>query len=73
MAVKVTISDITGATPYDIYICQPNGSSCFYINTITYLQLPYEFDIPIPYNTATEYMLKVIDNNNCVISGKTSV
>lgn len=73
MAVKVTISDITGATPYDIYICQPNGSSCFYISTITYGQLPYVFDIPVPYDTANQYMLKVIDNNNCIISGTTTV
>jgi hypothetical protein len=73
MAVKVTISDITGATPYDLYICQVDGSSCFYIDTILYSELPFEFDIPAPYNTATQYMLKVIDNNNCIISGTTTV
>jgi len=69
MAIKVTISNITGATPYDIYICQPDGTSCFYINTIGSMQLPYEFDIPTPYNTGTSYMLKAIDNNNCIITG----
>ena len=73
MAIKVTISNITGATPYDIYICQPDGTSCFYINTITSSGLPYQFDIPVPYDTATQYMLKAIDNNNCVITGTTTV
>jgi hypothetical protein len=73
MAIKVTISNITGATPYDIYICQPDGTSCFYMNTITTAQLPYEFDIPVPYDTASQYMLKVIDNNNCIISGTTTI
>ena len=73
MAIKVTISNITGATTYDIYICQPNGTSCFYIDTIGNFELPYEFDIPAPYNTGTSYMLKAIDNNNCIITGTTTV
>ena len=67
MAVQVTINSITGSSPYDIYICQPNGTGCFYISTIT--TLPYVFDIPEPYDTSTSYLLKVIDSNNCLISG----
>lgn len=73
MAVKVTISGITGITPYDIYICQSGGTGCFYISTITDSQIPYEFDIPVPYDTSNSYMLKLLDNNNCIISGITSV
>ena len=73
MAIKVTISNITGVTPYDIYICQPDGTSCFYIDTITSLELPYQFDIPVPYDTASQYMLKAIDNNDCVITGTTTI
>jgi len=34
---------------------------------------PYEFDIPVPYDTSTSYMLKLLDNNNCIISGNTTV
>lgn len=71
MAVQVTISDISGTTPYDIYICQPNGSSCFYINTIN--STPYVFDIPEPYDTGLAYMLKVVDGQNCIITGVTYV
>lgn len=73
MAVKVTISGITGVTPYDVYICQSGGTGCFYISTITDAQVPYEFDIPAPYDTSNSYMLKLLDNNNCIISGITSV
>lgn len=71
MAVEVIISSITGTSPYDIYICQPNGSGCFYIDTIS--STPYEFDIPEPYDTGLAYMLKVIDSQNCIISGVTFV
>lgn len=71
MAVQVTISGITGQSPYDIYICQSNGSGCFYVSTIT--TIPYVFDIPAPYDTSSSYMLKVIDDNNCTIIGVENV
>jgi hypothetical protein len=67
MAIQVTISSITGQSPYDIYICQTGGTSCFYMTTIS--SAPYIFDIPSPYNTSEAYMLKIIDNNGCTITG----
>lgn len=74
MAVQVTINDISGQTPFDIYICQSGGTGCFYISTITNANLPnYIFNIPAPYDTNTSYMLKVIDANNCIISGTTVI
>jgi hypothetical protein len=27
------------------------------------------FDIPAPYDTSSSYLLKVVDANNCTISG----
>lgn len=71
MAIQVTISSITGQSPYDIYVCQANGTGCFYYSTTS--TIPYIFDIPAPYNTSASYMLKVVDSNNCVISGITIV
>lgn len=71
MSVVVNISNITGASPYDIYICQTGGTGCFYISTIT--STPYSFSIPEPYDNSPAYMLKIIDNFNCVITGVTSV
>ena len=71
MAVQVTINSITGQSPFDIYICQSNGTGCFYISTIT--STPYVFDITEPYDSSTLYMLKVIDGNNCTITGVESV
>lgn len=66
MAVQVTIYNVTGQTPFDVYICQSGGTGCFYMTTIS--TLPYTFDIPVPYNNATSYMLKLIDDNGCVIT-----
>jgi hypothetical protein len=71
MAVQVTINSITGQSPYNLYICQSNGSGCFYVTTIT--TTPYVFDIPSPYDTSSSYMLKVVDDNGCIISGVSNV
>lgn len=71
MAIQVTIDGITGTSPYDIYLCQSNGTGCFYISTISVI--PYIFEIPEPYNNSTSYMVKVIDANNCVVTGVESL
>jgi hypothetical protein len=71
MAVQVTINSVTGQSPYDIYICQNGGTGCFYITTVS--TIPYVFDIPAPYNVSTSYMLKIVDSNNCVITGTQNV
>jgi hypothetical protein len=73
MEVQVTINDISGQTPYDIYVCQVDGSGCFYISTITDSSFPYVFEIPAPYNSSPNYLIKVIDANDCIISGATGV
>jgi hypothetical protein len=71
MAIQVTINNIVGQPPYDIYICQTGGTSCFYMTTIN--STPYSFDIPAPYNTSSAYMLKVIDGIGCITTGIESV
>ena len=73
MAVRVYINDITGSTPYQVYICQTGNTGCFFISEITDGDIPYEFDIPAPYNSSESYLLKIIDNFGCVISGTTTV
>ena len=71
MITEVTITNITGQTPYDIYICQPDGTGCIYIARIS--SVPYTFNIPKPYDVYDSYMLKIIDNINCVATGVESV
>ena len=74
MSVRVYINGITGGTePYNIYICQPDNTGCFYIATIEDTDLPYEFDIPEPYDNSPAYLLKMTDQKGCVISGTTTV
>jgi len=73
MAVVVSINALTGTSPYDVYVCQPDGSSCFYMSRITTGDLPYVFDIPAPYDNSNEYLLKVIDASACVLTGTSAI
>jgi hypothetical protein len=71
MAVQLTIDSITGQSPYDIYVCQTGGTGCFYMTTIN--SVPYTFNIPVPYDNLSAYMLKVIDANGCIITAEEPV
>lgn len=71
MSIQVNINSITGQTPFDIYICQSDGFDCFYMETIT--SAPYSFFIPSPYDKSYSYMLKIIDDNGCIITGVTTI
>lgn len=59
MTKEINISAITGTSPFDIYLCQIDGSDCIYIDTIS--STPYSFIIPYPYDTAESFTLKVRD------------
>jgi hypothetical protein len=73
MPVQVTISTLSGTSPFDVYICQFNLTGCFYIDTITNASIPYTFNVPAPYDTAESYCVKIIDDLGCVISGCSNV
>ncbi len=64
----VTVSNITGTTPYEIYISISGSSSYYYIDYIDSSQLPYNFNIPIPIQDMIGYCLKVVDNDGCIIT-----
>jgi hypothetical protein len=66
MPTIITINNISGATPYDVYVCSNPSTTCIYIDTIT--SIPYSFDIPLPIDGQSSYILKVIDNNGCTIT-----
>lgn len=65
MTIEVTINNITGQTPYDIYICNSGVTTCIYVDTI--LSTPYVFDIPQSFSNLNSYSVKIVDSNNCVI------
>lgn len=70
---QITITNITGAAPYDVYICDNTYGSCIYINTIFAFDLPYSFLVPYTFLSSTEVGVKIIDSNNCTIQDLISI
>jgi hypothetical protein len=66
MPTTVTISGVTGATPFDIYLCDSPITTCIYINTVNSGSFPYNFNVPDILENITTYNLKVVDNNGCI-------
>lgn len=64
MPIDITINNITGASPYDVYVCDDPVSTCIYIDTISIL--PYQFEVPNIMSSNTVFNLKIVDNNGCL-------
>jgi hypothetical protein len=73
MGTNITISSITGITPYDVYVCDTGYTTCIYVSTINSGNLPYSFMIPSIFSSLTNFVVKVIDDNNCVITENISI
>lgn len=64
----VTVDNIVGTSPFEIYLCLSGGSPCYYIDYVTSSELPYNFVVPIPIQNNLGFCLKVIDADNCTIN-----
>jgi hypothetical protein len=65
MTTNILINDISGASPFNLYLCDPSNITCIYIDTIPSSSLPYEFEVPVIMGTQTSFNLKVVDSNSC--------
>ncbi len=73
MPTDVTIDDISGQTPFDVYICDTGSTTCVYISTIVPGDFPYTFVVPPLFTNSGSFNLKVVDDNDCVINEKINV
>jgi hypothetical protein len=65
MPTNINISNISGATPFNVYLCDEFNITCLYIKTVPSSSLPYDFQIPTIMEGQVSFNLKVIDNNGC--------
>ena len=73
MTTNILINNISGASPFNIYLCDSSNITCIYINTIPSSSLPYNFEVPVIMGTQTSFSLKVVDSNNCTFYQNLSV
>ena len=73
MPTVLTISGVTGSSPFDVYICEdvplPNIPTCVYVTTLVNppSPFPYVYTLPSLIDGQASYNLKIIDGNNCEI------
>jgi hypothetical protein len=60
----ITINDITGSDPFNIYLCDNPVTVCIYVDTIS--TFPYSFQIPTILESQDDFNLKVEDDNGCI-------
>jgi hypothetical protein len=63
MPTQITINDVTGSTPCNVYLCDNPITMCVYIGTVN--SFPYNFFVPSAIDGQTSYNLKVVYDNNC--------
>lgn len=73
MPTTITVSNITGSTPFDIYLCITGGTPCYFISRIDSGDLPYSFSVPTPIQDLPGYDLRVTDSVGCIITGTTTI
>ena len=66
MPTVITLNNVTGASPFDVYLCDNPVTTCVYISTIS--SFPYSFNVPGLLQTQDDFTIKVVDNNNCEIT-----
>ena len=60
---KVTITAISGAPPYDIYVCDQTITYCYFVQSFTGGTI--SFDVPFPLEDANPIVLQIFDSNGC--------
>ena len=62
---EITITNIIGTSPYDLYVCDVTNTLCVFISGLTSVPPSYTFIVPPPLNTSGSLLIKIIDGDGC--------
>lgn len=65
MIIQIT-GDTGGVEPYDIFLCDPSNTSCFYVSGLTNIPATVEFNTNNYFPNETILYVRIIDLNGCV-------
>jgi hypothetical protein len=68
MATDITITGLGGVSPFDLYVCDTGMTTCIYVNTITLGDVPFLFPIPPVFSSLNSFTVKVVDDNDCIVT-----
>ena len=65
----ITIDNVSGIPPYQIYVCDIFQYNCVFINTyVDYIPPSVSFPIPSGYTSAPILLIKIVDSTGCVFT-----
>jgi hypothetical protein len=67
MAARLTISAITGQTPFEFYVCDIYENNSSFLGSISGASPTQYFTLPTLFNNAPSIMIKMIDSNGCEV------
>lgn len=68
MGKQISINSIVNSTEsYNVYICDTTLLTCVYLITINDSDIPYTITVPSPYDTMSQFTIKIVDANGCEI------
>lgn len=73
MAKQITITNLNGSEPYQVYLCNGTYGDCFYYATINNSDIPYNILVPLSYNPLSTYGVIVYDSVGCEIKTTISI
>lgn len=66
MGINLSISNITGTPPFEVYICDSNVNNCQLVDTLyDPVYWPTIIDLPPTLTGGTTVFVKIIDSNLC--------
>jgi hypothetical protein len=65
MIINIT-GDTGGVEPYDVYLCDPTNTGCFYISGLTSIPATIVIDTQSYFPYETFLYLKIIDTIGCI-------
>ena len=66
MSQQITLTNINGTPPYQIYVCDINQYYCQFVTVILTTVPPnYTFSVPSYFDNAPEILIKIVDSTQC--------
>jgi len=65
MIIQIT-GDTGGVEPYDIFLCDPTNTSCFYVSGLTTIPGTVYINTSIYFPNETLLYIRIVDNSGCV-------
>ena len=65
---NVTINNINGNSPYNIFVCDIQQLNCVFVITASTSTLPVTFSVPLVFSSSPQVLVKIIDSSNCILT-----